>query len=77
MTMRKGQPYLCQNPNGRDEVAVTKNSTEEEANLRCHCTTIKKVYSKPVLREFSGVEAIAPVGDVTLPKHALTPENRQ
>ena len=78
MTMRKGQRYRCQSPNCRDEIEVKKSSREEESNPRCHCgATMKKVYSRPVFRELSDVEAIAPVGDVTVAKHALTPENRQ
>ena len=76
MTMRKGQGYRCQNPNCRDEIEVMKSSTEEESNPRCHCgATTKKAYSRPVFRELS--EAITLVGDVTLAKHAFTPENRE
>jgi hypothetical protein len=68
MTMRKGQRYRCQNPNCRDEIEVMNNSREEESTFRCHCgATIKKVYSRPVFRELSNVEAIAPVEDGTLP----------
>ena len=78
MTMWKGQRYRCQNPNCRDEIELIKNLREDESNLRCHCgATIKKVYSRPVFREFSDAEAIAPVGDVALPKYALAPENRE
>ena len=76
MTIRKGQRFRCQNPNCRDEIEMIKDLREEESNLRCHCgATIKKVYSRPVFRELSVVRALAPVGDVTLPKHALAPEN--
>jgi hypothetical protein len=78
MSMRKGQRYRCQNPNCRDEIQVMKHSGEEDSNLRCHCgAKMKKVYSRPVFRELSGVEALAPVGNVTLRRHALAPENRE
>jgi len=78
MSMQKGQQYRCQNPNCRDEIEVVKNSREEDSNLRCHCgAKMKKVYSKPVFRELSAVEATARVGDITLPKSALASQNRE
>ena len=74
--IRKGQRYRCQNPNCRDEIEMIKDLREEESNLRCHCgATIKKVYSRPVFRELSAVEAFAAVGDVTLAEHALHQES--
>jgi len=78
MTMRKGQRYRCQNPNCRDEIELIKDLREDESSLRCHCgATIKKVYSRPVLWELSGAEAVAPVRDVTPPKYALPRGNRE
>jgi hypothetical protein len=75
MTIRKGQRYRCQNPNCRDEIEMIKDLREVESDLRCHCgARIKKVYWRPVLREFTGVEAMASVGDVTRAMHALIPE---
>jgi len=76
--MRKGQRYRCQNPNCRDEIEVINNSGEEDSNPRCHCgAKVKKVYSKPVFRELSEVEAIAGVGDITPPNSALASQNRE
>jgi len=78
MSMRKGQQYRCQNPNCRDETQVMTNSGEEDSNARCHCgAKMKKVYSKPVFRELSRVEAIARVEDTTIPKIALALQNRE
>jgi len=78
MSMQKGQQYRCQNPNCRVEIEVVKNSREEDSNLRCHCgAKMKKVYSRPVFRELSAVEATARVGDITLPKSALASQNRE
>ena len=69
MTTRKGQQYRCQHPNCRDEIEVTKSSREEEPNPRCQCgATMKKVYSRPVFRELSQVEAITLAGDFRLAK---------
>ena len=78
MIMRKGQRYRCQNPNCRDEIEVINNSGEEDSNPRCHCgAKVKKVYSKPVFRELSRLEAIARAGGITIPKSALALQNRE
>jgi hypothetical protein len=72
MIMRKDQRYRCQNPNCRGEIEVMTNSGEEDSNARCHCgAKVKKVYSKPVFRELSHVEAIARAEDTTIQKSAL------
>jgi hypothetical protein len=78
MIMRKDQRSRCQNPNCRGEIDVMTNSGEEDSNARCHCgAKMKKVYSKPVFRELSRLEAIARVGDVTIPKSDLALQNRE
>jgi hypothetical protein len=44
------------------------NSGEEDSNALCHCAAkMKEVYSKPVFRELSAVEAIARFGDIAIP----------
>jgi len=78
MIMRKGKRYRCQNPNCRNEIEMMTNSGEEDSNPWCHCgAKVKKVYSKPVFRELSRVEAIARAGDTTIPKSALALKNRE
>ncbi len=77
MMMRKGQRYRCQNPNCRDEMEMMTNSAEEDSNARCHCgAKMKKVYSKPVFRELSRVDAIPRVANITIPS-PLAPQNRE
>ena len=59
MIMRKGQRYRCQSPNCRDDIDVMKNSRQEDSDVLCPCGgKMKKVYSNPVVRELSEVEAI-------------------
>lgn len=78
MIMRKGQRYLCQNPNCRGEIEVMTNSGEEDSNPLCRCgAKMKKVYSKPIFRELSAIEAIARFGDITIPKNDLALQNRE
>jgi len=78
MIMRNDQRYRCQNPNCRGEIEMMTNSGKEDSNPRCHCgAKVKKVYSKPVFRELSPVEAIARPGDTTIPKSALALQNRE
>lgn len=58
ITMRKGQYYLCQNPECRLEIAVRKDSIEGPSNPRCCCGAVmKRSYSKPVLRALDKDEA--------------------
>ncbi len=50
--MQSAQQYRCQNVQCRAEIEVKKASIEGSLNPRCCCgAEMKKVYSKPVLRE--------------------------
>jgi hypothetical protein len=50
--MRKGQLFRCQNPECRAEIEVLKDSIAGETNPRCCCgASMKKPYTKPVIRE--------------------------
>jgi len=78
MIMRKGRRYRCQNPNCGHEIEVMKNSREEDSNPLCHWgPKMKKVYSKPIFRELSRLDALAGPGDTTIRKSALALENRE
>ena len=51
--MQTGQWYRCQNEDCTAEIEVRKASIEGSSNPKCCCgAEMKKVYGKPVLREF-------------------------
>jgi hypothetical protein len=57
--MQSGQRYRCQNVECRAEIEVKKASIEGSSNPRCCCgAEMKKVYSKPVLRELDKDAAV-------------------
>ena len=57
--MQSGQRYRCQNVKCRAEIEVKKASIEGSSNPRCCCgAEMKKVYSKPVLRELDKDAAV-------------------
>ena len=55
--MANGNLYRCQNPNCRAEVESSSVSIPKSANPTCSCgAPMKKVYTKPVVREMSREE---------------------
>jgi hypothetical protein len=57
--MQSGQRYRCQNVECRAEIEAKKASIEGSSNPRCCCgAEMKKVYSKPVLRELDKDAAV-------------------
>jgi len=66
--MQSGQRYRCQNVECRAEIEVKRASIEGSSNPRCCCgAEMKKVYSKPVLRELGKNAAV--VGEFSRAEH--------
>jgi hypothetical protein len=70
--MRPRVKFVCQSSACRreSEIAIpTSGGTEQGSNPRCTCgTEMKRVYSKPAVRELFEAEAIQQLGDSWPPK---------